>query len=203
MRLACLPPSPSECDEQVVLCGLVTVVRRIENAGRAFYEDFEKQDDSSNDAEESTSEPTGGRRSEDDSSGETWKQNNKKAKGTGAPTKLKRLLDGPNLYTVLGLDDSCSSDDVRKAYRRLALEHHPDKQVNRIAAANNQRNGNKGVDEDSEDSVVDEDRVATPDSRSSSMPDNSPDHKMFLLIQDAYETLSGMTHVVCICIFIQ
>jgi len=31
------------------------------------------------------------------------------------------------LYRTLGLSKDCSQDDIRKAYRRLALRHHPDK----------------------------------------------------------------------------
>ncbi|GLI62463.1 hypothetical protein VaNZ11_005094 [Volvox africanus] len=33
----------------------------------------------------------------------------------------------PQHYKLLGLTSNCSEEDVRKAYRRLALKHHPDK----------------------------------------------------------------------------
>lgn len=32
-----------------------------------------------------------------------------------------------DLYAVLSLDKSASADDIKKAYRRLALKYHPDK----------------------------------------------------------------------------
>lgn len=35
--------------------------------------------------------------------------------------------DDVDLYSVLTLDSSASSDDIKKAYRRLALRYHPDK----------------------------------------------------------------------------
>ncbi|MGH2546463.1 MAG: DnaJ domain-containing protein, partial [Actinomycetota bacterium] len=34
-----------------------------------------------------------------------------------------------NLYDVLGVSRDATQEDIRKAYRRLAREHHPD--VNR------------------------------------------------------------------------
>ena len=32
-----------------------------------------------------------------------------------------------NLYKTLGLSSDCSSSDIKKAYRKLALKYHPDK----------------------------------------------------------------------------
>ena len=32
-----------------------------------------------------------------------------------------------NLYDILGVNDNASQDDIRKAYRKLSLKYHPDR----------------------------------------------------------------------------
>ena len=36
-----------------------------------------------------------------------------------------------NYYKILGLPNNASKDAVKKAYRKLAMEHHPDRVVSR------------------------------------------------------------------------
>lgn len=37
---------------------------------------------------------------------------------------------GETFYDILGLDEKCSQDDIKKAYRKLSFMHHPDKNGN-------------------------------------------------------------------------
>lgn len=45
----------------------------------------------------------------------------------------------PDYYAILGLDPNCSAAEVRTAYRRLALEHHPDRASNNKDASSQAR----------------------------------------------------------------
>ena len=43
--------------------------------------------------------------------------------------QIKSLFykDVSSYYEVLGIDESASNDEVKKAYRKMAIRHHPDK----------------------------------------------------------------------------
>ena len=35
-----------------------------------------------------------------------------------------------NYYEILGVDKNASEDDIKKAYKKLAMQYHPDRHVN-------------------------------------------------------------------------
>ena len=54
-------------------------------------------------------------------------------------------------YQVLNISSNATDDEVKKAYRRMAMEYHPDKQVNaseqeKQAAAEKFRAANKAYE---------------------------------------------------------
>jgi DnaJ-class molecular chaperone len=45
------------------------------------------------------------------------------------------MSDNYKLYKILGVDKNASQDDIRRAYKKLAFEHHPDKNKDNLAAS--------------------------------------------------------------------
>jgi DnaJ family protein A protein 2 len=47
--------------------------------------------------------------------------------GSGSPDDDNKEVDNKKLYEILGVDTEAKSDDIKKAFRKLAMKHHPDK----------------------------------------------------------------------------
>ncbi|CAK9014620.1 DnaJ homolog subfamily C member 2 (Gliosarcoma-related antigen MIDA1) (Zuotin-related factor 1) [Durusdinium trenchii] len=119
-------PAPGDTDQDSqVLCGICLRSRRLEPAGHAFHAVHEKP------LLKGRRSPTVQKEkeeSEDDTPSDAWR-NKKKKDGTGrSALKLSALLTGEDLYKLLEVSETSSVEQIKKQYRKLALQHHPDKQ---------------------------------------------------------------------------
>ena len=66
--------------------------------------------------------------------------------GAGGPDEPDEPDDGPQcFYKVLGVDETATEAEVKKAYRNLALKHHPDVKTQGTRSGSE---GDDGVDVD-------------------------------------------------------
>lgn len=132
--MKCLPAIPSDYEGAEVVCGIVTGSRAVIAAGRSFFEQYETITEEATSSEEcsgDSSSSEGGETGEEshhhhrshDASG----RRKKKEQFSGNAVRLSNLLKDKNLYAILGVSENCSDDDVKKAYRKMVLENHPDK----------------------------------------------------------------------------
>jgi len=99
-----------------------------ECAGAAFAKRFDFPG-SSDDKEAAKSSAA----SESDEEEEYGRGKAGKEKVTGS-FKISDVLKGVNLYELMGVPESATQDEIKKAYRTLALTAHPDKQATRDPA---------------------------------------------------------------------
>ncbi|PHJ22142.1 hypothetical protein CSUI_003998 [Cystoisospora suis] len=151
-----------EAFKPVICCSLCIIQRRLESAGKAFFERFELSQISEEDEEQgggkrgglskgkrSTSKKGGDNSKEDEEEKfssideERWKNKRRGgaagggrsgggggggSSGFASSARLKRLIgEEKTLYEILGVSEGATADEIKKQYRRLVLEHHPDK----------------------------------------------------------------------------
>jgi DnaJ family protein A protein 2 len=47
--------------------------------------------------------------------------------GGGGGRRSRKPVDNESLYKQLNLEKSATQDEIKKAYRKMAVKHHPDK----------------------------------------------------------------------------
>eukprot|EP00397_Hematodinium_sp_SG-2012_P023307 GEMP01024205.1.p1 GENE.GEMP01024205.1~~GEMP01024205.1.p1 ORF type:complete len:608 (+),score=180.38 GEMP01024205.1:130-1953(+) len=98
--------------------------RRLEPAGRNFFEAFER-------ATLKEKKPDGRKKDDKDDKNdeEKWqrKRRKKNDKRSGNALYLSANIKDCDLYAVIGIGEGASQDEIKKAYRKMALVHHPDK----------------------------------------------------------------------------
>lgn len=47
--------------------------------------------------------------------------------GGGRPRGQKKEADTKKFYDLLGVEKNATTDQIKKAFRKLALQHHPDR----------------------------------------------------------------------------
>lgn len=110
----------------VVICGCLTRTKEVQPVGRAFFDKFEAACRSSPTASPEPSDSGGDGSDDVESPGKSGKKKTQKERDS--VLKFSDLLKGEDLYGLLELDCGSSQEDIKKAYRRLCLVHHPDKQ---------------------------------------------------------------------------
>jgi DnaJ family protein C protein 2 len=125
-----LPEIPHGYDyEKVVLHGIVLGKKPVVAAGRSFFDRFEKRVEESDENNESERKSVSESDCESPKASEYRQRNKKKDQlYSGNALRLSALVRDINLYSVLAVSESCTGDDIKKSYRKLVLEKHPDKQ---------------------------------------------------------------------------
>lgn len=104
--------------------------KKVEPAGRAFHAVHEKPlIDAKRRGKGPVKEADAKEASDDDQDAGSWKKKRKEGGAKKGALKLSAHLEGEDLYTLLGVSEGASVDQIKKQYRKLALQHHPDKQA--------------------------------------------------------------------------
>lgn len=155
----------------VVVCGFSLVQRRLEPAGHAFHAAHEKPLLEVRRRGKDAPTKVTGEGSDDDAEAPgdaSWRKKRKEGGTKSSALKLSPALTGVDLYALLEVTENASAEQIKKQYRKLVLQHHPDKYKNEgdtSAAAGDV------ADDPSKKGVSEKDMV-------------------FIKIQEAYEVMS-------------
>ncbi|CAE7421552.1 Dnajc2 [Symbiodinium necroappetens] len=120
-------PAPGIGDDVAqVLCGILLRSRRLEPAGHAFHAIHEKHKIKGPKQRENRQKDA--LSDEESPPPDSWRKKKKEGSGRTGALRLSPLLTGENLYTLLEVSEAASVEQIKKQYRKLALQHHPDKQ---------------------------------------------------------------------------
>mmetsp|Transcript_118830 Transcript_118830/g.216168 ORF Transcript_118830/g.216168 Transcript_118830/m.216168 type:complete len:1005 (-) Transcript_118830:154-3168(-) len=123
-----------EPSDPVVVCGTCELRQKtVQNAGHAFWDKFElplasnkKRSGKPKDAEVEQEEKEETERERAFRERKEKRDREQKSKDGGL-LKMSEDLKGLDLYELLEVEPSASADDLKKSYRKLVLQYHPDK----------------------------------------------------------------------------
>lgn len=165
-----LPAPESEEDKvSVVACGLCLLQRRLEPAGHSFHAVHEKPRIEARRRGKDVKDKARDASDDETLEDSKWRRKRKEGgeKSKCGALKLSPNLQGADLYALLEVSEGATPEQIKKQYRKLALQHHPDK--------------HGGADADKE---------TTGTEKAGGLSDQD---MLFIKIQEAYEVLSDVT----------
>jgi len=122
--------------EPVMICGTCAMGQKTaQNAGKAFWEKFErplcpettKLSRNADKEEEKVEDMDAAAKREAAYKEKQAKRDAKRRASDGGLLKISDDLKGKDLYELLDCEASASSEDIKKAFKKMALVYHPDK----------------------------------------------------------------------------
>lgn len=116
----------------LVRCGLSLQRRTLEPAGHSFHSAHEKpileaRQSKHRKAQTQAAEDGGSGEEADGPADASWRRKRKEGGEKRGALKLSPHLVGVDLYALLEVSETSSAEQIKKQYRKLALQHHPDK----------------------------------------------------------------------------
>eukprot|EP00916_Digyalum_oweni_P008935 GHVL01015048.1.p1 GENE.GHVL01015048.1~~GHVL01015048.1.p1 ORF type:complete len:609 (+),score=186.51 GHVL01015048.1:176-2002(+) len=124
-------PAPIVFGEESKIYQKICIIsKKIESAGQSFYDIYEKIININENIDILK---------ENIKKKDIIDETRKKKRHAGGKLKKNAVVDDVDLYEALGISPNCSQDDIRKAYKQLALKHHPDKKNPQKVSAKNKK----------------------------------------------------------------